>query len=99
MGKWRKLPVEIEAVRFLRIERDKLPGEDRYQFNETMPRWLVDAFHAGTIEEDCRAGPLLIRTLEGVMECDRGDWIIRGVAGELYPCKPDIFQRTYERVS
>jgi hypothetical protein len=41
---------------------------------------------------------LLIDTLEGTMRADIGDWIIRGVKGELYPCKPDIFDATYEAV-
>lgn len=39
-----------------------------------------------------------IETLEGVMKADKGDWIIRGVKGELYPCKPDVFEMTYEKV-
>lgn len=43
-------------------------------------------------------GSLNIATLEGVMRADVGDWIIRGVKGELYPCKPDIFAATYEPV-
>lgn len=42
-------------------------------------------------------GTLNITTLEGVMTADVGDWIIRGVKGELYPCKPDIFEATYEK--
>lgn len=41
-------------------------------------------------------GGLEIVTLEGVMRADVGDWIIRGIKGELYPCKPDIFEATYE---
>lgn len=41
-------------------------------------------------------GKVLIETLEGVMTADAGDWIIRGVKGEYYPCKPDIFEATYE---
>ena len=41
---------------------------------------------------------LAIKTLEGVMTADVGDWIIKGVAGEFYPCKPDIFEKTYEKV-
>jgi hypothetical protein len=41
-------------------------------------------------------GTLLISTLEGTMEARDGDWIIRGVKGEFYPCKPDIFAATYE---
>lgn len=43
-------------------------------------------------------GKLGIHTLEGVMTTTPGDWIIRGVKGELYPCKPDIFAATYEPV-
>ena len=39
-----------------------------------------------------------IPTLEGTMRCGPGDWIIRGVKGEIYPCKPDIFEATYEAV-
>jgi hypothetical protein len=41
---------------------------------------------------------LLIPTLEGVMTASAGDWIIKGVKGEFYPCKPDIFEATYEKV-
>ena len=41
---------------------------------------------------------LLIPTLEGTMSADDGDWIIRGVKGEYYPCKPEIFNLTYEKV-
>ena len=39
-----------------------------------------------------------IETLEGTMKADPGDWIITGIKGEQYPCKPDIFEATYERV-
>ena len=39
-----------------------------------------------------------IYTLEGLMQASPGDWIIKGVAGEVYPCKPDIFEQTYEAV-
>lgn len=42
---------------------------------------------------------LEIRTLEGVMTADIGDWIIKGVKGEFYPCKPDIFKQTYDEVT
>lgn len=41
---------------------------------------------------------LVIETLEGDMICSVNDWIIRGVSGEFYPCKPDIFEKTYEKV-
>jgi len=39
-----------------------------------------------------------IETLEGIMKANKGDWIIKGVKGELYPCKPDVFNITYEKV-
>lgn len=42
---------------------------------------------------------LYIATLEGVMKADKGDWVIKGVKGEIYPCKPDIFEMTYEPVN
>lgn len=42
---------------------------------------------------------IAIETLEGVMNCCRMDWIIKGVKGEYYPCKPDIFETTYEKVT
>ena len=42
---------------------------------------------------------LSIETLEGTMKANKGDWIIRGVKGELYPCKPDVFEMTYEKVN
>lgn len=49
------------------------------------------------INQDGLAGEsLFIDTLEGTMRADTGDWIIKGVNGEVYPCKPDIFEKTYE---
>lgn len=55
-----------------------------------MEDWL------GEVKVLPKGSSLLIPTLEGVMEARRGDYIIRGVNGELYPCKPDIFKKTYE---
>jgi len=43
-------------------------------------------------------GELVIATLEGALHASRNDWIIKGVKGEFYPCKPDIFEATYEAV-
>ena len=82
MPLYRKKPVVIEAVRFD-------PGCEPYE--------LASDVIAGKIRypED---GTMLIDTLEGVMCAQPGDWIIRGVKGELYPCKPDIFSATYEKV-
>lgn len=91
MPTFRKKPVEIEAVRNTGewapiIEFLTRFGLHRIPFGSGPPI---------TRNDD---GTLNIRTLEGVMRADVGDWIIRGVQGELYPCKPDVFSATYEQV-
>lgn len=55
-----------------------------------------NATKAPTVNED---GTLDVATLEGVMTADIGDYVIKGVSGEIYPCKPDIFHATYDPVS
>lgn len=57
---------------------------------------LTDFMHDGYGVDDKK---ITIQTLEGVMTADIGDWIIKGVKGEFYPCKPDIFEQTYEAVT
>ena len=66
----------------------------------TDPAWVTEARLSGlfTVETWAETAPLLIETLEGTMKAQVGDWLIRGVKGELYPCKPDIFAETYEKV-
>jgi len=83
MPKFRKKPVVIEAVEFVIGEQ---PGE------------LAADVVSGKIRY-AENDTMLIETLEGVMSAQPGDWIIRGVKGELYPCKPDIFEATYESVT
>lgn len=65
------------------------------------PEWIVDAIRKGTVwfvgDEDYVV-LMRIRTLEGVHTAQPGDYIIKGVKGELYPCKPDIFALTYDKV-
>jgi hypothetical protein len=56
----------------------------------------IEAFVGGDAE--FRDGELLVATLEGPLRAAPGDWIIKGVKGEFYPCKPDIFEATYEPV-
>ncbi|MDP8971204.1 MAG: hypothetical protein M3N52_12065 [Actinomycetota bacterium] len=60
----------------------------------SLPEWVRTAYEAGGLlfTHDC----IVISTPEGDMRGDLGDWLIRGVKGELYPCKPDIFEATYE---
>lgn len=86
MNKFRKKPVVVEAVQWLNRQIVCPPG----------PEWFVDAERAGIIR--LHGDTLSIKTLEGTMEAAVGDWIIRGVKGELYPCKPDIFAATYDPV-
>lgn len=64
------------------------------------PEWLFEGFRSKDIEirSSWGSNSMFIRTLEGEMLANPGDWIIRGVKGELYPCKPDIFEITYESV-
>jgi hypothetical protein len=80
--KFRKKPVVVEA------------------FNTKMNRELWPTWSRGIeIIGHTAGGPVLgIKTLEGMMQANAGDWIIRGILGEVYPCKPEIFEKTYERV-
>lgn len=90
MGKYVKIPVEVEAWQ---IPEDD--GETR-----EVPSWLVDALLSGAVKthEFGGAPGLRIMTLEGVMRGNVGDYVIRGVEGELYPCKTSVFEKTYRKV-
>lgn len=89
---YRKKPVKIRAIEydppyncdevweFLGWEMGTEPLEDFYHDDEECDEYV----------------PLFIQTLEGLMEASPGDYIIRGVKGEFYPCKPDVFEMTYE---
>lgn len=85
MAKYRKKPVVIEAVQF---RRGEIPGEE----------FITDGVQSGTLRYVADEDTFLINTLEGTMSASPGDYIIRGVQGEIYPCKPDIFEATYEPV-
>jgi hypothetical protein len=86
---YRKRPVVIDAVRVV-------SKEERYASHTERPAWLAEAINSKAVWWDMMDGGYYIATLEGVMKANLGDWIIRGVKGELYPCKPDIFEATYE---
>lgn len=83
---YRKKPVVIEAH-----ENTSAIWDDE---NSDHPEWLQDAIDNGTVF--IRDGQTIIKTLEGEHLANEGDMIIRGVKGELYPCKPDIFAKTYD---
>jgi hypothetical protein len=97
-NQYRKKPVVIEAFQMTK---------ERRMDNSEWPAWLNEAWYGnrdepGTLQRVStrRSLPdiLEIVTLEGNHLVSWGDWIIRGVQGELYPCKPDIFAATYEAV-
>lgn len=84
-ARYRKKPVEVEALQYLGFEAN----------GEECERFVGDTFETHLPSTD----QLVIRTLEGEITASKGDYIIRGVQGEFYPCKPDIFAATYEPVA
>lgn len=87
--KYRKKPVVIEAFQIPPVDPDA---------EHEVPVWLEEAIIDKRIVFSTLLGTVSIKTLEGFMNGVPGDWIIRGVQGELYPCKNDIFNATYEKV-
>lgn len=87
MPKYRKKPVVIDAFKY---DGDLMTNDGQYY----APGWAVSAYKSGDLYFE--QGELYIHTLEGEHHVSAGDYIIRGVKGELYPCKPDIFAETYE---
>lgn len=85
--KYRKKPVVIEAWQW--------NGQDQREW----PNWIEDWERDGRyVTWNSASEEMTIPTLEGDHTATKGDWIIRGIKGELYPCKPDIFEATYEPV-
>ena len=102
--RYRKKPVVIEVMRlsgdlaqwhavYLWIEANTIGSFEALDVIEGR-----EPYPASGVSIDPRDGRLIISTLEGLHWADPGDWIIRGIAGEFYPCKSDIFEATYERV-
>jgi hypothetical protein len=90
MAKYRKKPVVIEAVQWT--------GDNFKKIQEMLKEADEKRVIMPHPNEDKEVQSLLIVTLEGEMRADKGDYIIKGVKGEIYPCKPDIFEKTYEPV-
>lgn len=100
MARYRKKPVVVEAWQW-----HPVPSEDPdWKAVPEIPSWVLEAFNmefpkVGSLfqRHNIHAGVRLeIGTLEGTMFAKPHDWIIRGVQGEIYACKPDIFEATYE---
>lgn len=91
MTRFRKLPVEIDAIRWtgdniIEVMAFMSPSE---------PIYVNNLSHMKFTNADDIVG---IQTLEGIMIANKGDWILRGIKGELYPCKSDIFFATYKEI-
>jgi len=92
--KYRKKPVVIEAVQYKIIR--EIPckfGNHKESNSMEIAQFMESVLH---VHFDKKGEYIEIETLEGVMRADIGDYIIKGVSGEFYPCKPDIFAKTYE---
>ncbi len=83
-NRYRKKPVVVEAIQ-------NTGGSDNLI---TLYAWA-----AGSLTDSGPEGEVYIETLEGTHRGDVGDWIIKGIKGEFYPCKPDVFDATYEQVA
>ena len=93
--RYRKKPVVIEAVQWDGTSGGANTVIDWISGNEGCARYRCAPGGCTGTEEGHRVA---IETLEGTMSADAGDFIIRGVQGEFYPCKPEIFEKTYEAV-
>lgn len=91
--KFRKKPVVIEAFKY---DGDFCDRNGKFY----IPEWAEKAYLEGTLffSSEDEPGACYVNTLEGDMKANVGDYIIQGVQGEIYPCKPDIFEATYEKV-
>ena len=90
-SQYRKKQVVIEAMKVRELLSTVSTREGDW------PRWASESFDSGTIRLGHHS--VEIETLEGTMVGNAGDWVIRGIKGELYPCKPDIFAATYEAIA
>ena len=87
--RYRKKPVVIEAMR----------TDGTLDAARRIEAWSTNVVRRARYHQDRgTCDEMEVRTLEGTMRAEPGDWIIRGVQGEFYPCKPDIFDATYEPV-
>ena len=92
MARYRTKPCEIEAIQWTgnTTEIKEFCG-DKCSYSIEDAAWQVGK---GIPHEE-----FVIHTLEGDMKASPGDWIITGVEGEQYPCKPDIFEKTYQKIN
>lgn len=91
--KARKKPVEVECFKY---DGDLMNNTGKYY----VPDWVKEAYEKRVLFYDCisneEPNELFVNTLEGLHHVSVGDYVIKGVNGKLYPCKPDIFEKTYD---
>ena len=91
MAKYRKKPVEVEAEPVREILK-------AFESNwNALPKWVLEAYQK-TIIHTVTGNGFIVKTLEGNMQATIYDMLIQGISGEIYPCKIDIFNKTYDRV-
>lgn len=88
--KYRKKPVVIEAEKVSEILQNAAHNWS------ALPEWVKERYEQGGFV--LLPDGINIKTLEGIMRAEKSDYLIKGVQGEIYPCKPDIFEQTYEKV-
>jgi hypothetical protein len=88
--KYRKKPIVVEAIQFT---GDNWQEIKEWMWNNGSRRYCTER-----VDEKGNVIAIILKTPEGYMEAIKGDYIIKGVAGEFYPCKPGIFEATYEEV-
>lgn len=94
-----KKPVAIEAIQFVELSRTKRKFGESIEVNDAeVARFIGKPTRFPTIPDGTKQGKLVavIETPHGEMHASLGDYIIKGVQGEFYPCKPDIFEATYD---
>lgn len=106
--KFIKLPVEVEAFQVTQEYLNQMRDPKRFlpeKSTDSDGTECISITTMYTTEKNCLRFNIWedkvmmsVRTLEGLMSVSVGDWIITGVKGEMYPCKPDIFEQTYKRV-
>lgn len=85
MAKYRKKPIEVDAIKYDGTSRSIQEIQSMAYSSNRVVEW--------------KKNKLLIHTDEGIMECKKGSYVIKGTEGEIYPCRESVFKATYEEVS
>jgi hypothetical protein len=99
MAKYRKKPVIIDALQWTgKNQREMFDFLTDYGKSTESATLEGETFRIDLCNGSCRVGNLIIKTLEGEHIANVGDYVIKGIVGEFYPCRTDVFEHTYELV-